>query len=186
MTEGFLIQRWADRSPWKVRPGERNWKENIVLSQTTTTFHHQQPSGWWLLQDDISLDFVLCVNELHSRLVVAVFIPERRNPLVVIAASSISPSSLLRSGGRQFVACTRVVAQQFWSKKWTTNMQLPPSHNMKGYPTRLKPLDASTLHRPTEFVRNDLIFSLWRRPHRCYTINPSEFWQDANVIWFQV
>ena len=29
-------------------PGEPNWNENIVLSQTTTTFHHQQPSGWWL------------------------------------------------------------------------------------------------------------------------------------------
>ena len=29
-------------------PGEPNWNENIVLSQTNTTFHHQQPSGWWL------------------------------------------------------------------------------------------------------------------------------------------
>lgn len=47
------------------------------------------------------------VDDIVSRLFVAVFITERRNLLVVIASSSISPSSLLRSGGRQFVAGTR-------------------------------------------------------------------------------
>ena len=108
-----------------------------------TNKYYVSPSTtkWMMVAEPLQLKRNVWMTRMISFRVffVAVFIMERRNLLVVIASCSISPSSLLRSGGRQFVAGTRATGRinSEHPKTEQQTCRATPSQDMKGYPTRL-------------------------------------------------